>query len=107
MTHNQWEQGKRLTIYNATKEQLKFMVRERESMIQDLTKQLDEKQKALEDAIKMLKDMIWNKSFFRRMGADMEKIDNNIQLAFLGGMKAGLEALIHGLEVVADRKSVV
>ncbi len=27
----------------------------------------------------------------------MEKIDNNIQLAFLGGMKAGLEALIHGI----------
>ena len=27
-----------------------------------------------------------------------EKNDNNIQLAFLGGMKAGLEALIHGLE---------
>lgn len=105
MTHNQWEQGKRLTIYNATKEQLKFMVRERESMIQDLTKQLDEKQKALEDAIKMLKDMIWNKSFFRRMGADMEKIDNNIQLAFLGGMKAGLEALIHGLEVVAENNN--
>ena len=39
MTHNQWEQGKRLTIHNATKEQLKFMVRARESMIQDLTKQ--------------------------------------------------------------------
>ena len=48
----------KITIHNATKEQLKFMVRERESMIQDLTKQLDEKQKALEDAIKILKDMI-------------------------------------------------
>ena len=58
MTYNQWEQGEGLTIHNATKEQLKFMVRERESMIQDLTKQLDEKQKALEDAIKILKDMI-------------------------------------------------
>ena len=58
MTYNQWEQGERLTIHNATKEQLKFMVRERESMIQDLTKQLDEKQKALEDAIKMLKDLV-------------------------------------------------
>lgn len=56
MTHNQWEQGKKLTIHNATKEQLKFMVRERELMIQDLTKQLVEKQKALEDAIKMLKN---------------------------------------------------
>ena len=30
----------------------------------------------------------------------MEKNDNNIQLAFLGGMKAGLEALIHGLEAL-------
>ena len=67
MTHNQWEQGKRLTIHNATKEQLKFMVRERESMIQDLTKQLDEKQKALEDAIKMLKNLVWNKIFIGRM----------------------------------------
>ena len=67
MTHNQWEQGKRLTIHNATKEQLKFMVRERESMIQDLTKQLDEKQKALEDAIKVLKNLVWNKIFIGRM----------------------------------------
>lgn len=35
----------------------------------------------------------------------MEKIDNNIQLAFLGGMKVGLEALIHGLEVVAENNN--
>lgn len=35
----------------------------------------------------------------------MEKIDNNIQLAFLGGMKAGLEALIHGLEAVAENNN--
>lgn len=58
MTHNQWEQEKRLTIHNATKEQLKFMVNERETMIQDLQKQLDEKQKALEEAIKMLEDLV-------------------------------------------------
>ena len=68
MTHNQWEQGKRLTIHNATKEQLKFMVRERESMIQDLTRQLDEKQKALEDAIKVLKNLVWNKIFIENGG---------------------------------------
>lgn len=66
MTHNQWEQGKRLTIHNATKEQLKFMVRERELMIQDLTKQLDEKQKTLEDKelkqdeVYKLFNIIWN-----------------------------------------------
>ena len=35
----------------------------------------------------------------------MEKIDNNIQLAFLGGMKAGLEALIHGLEGEAENNN--
>lgn len=58
MTHNQWEQGKMLIVHNATKEQLKFMVIERETMIQDLQKQLDEKQKALEEAIKMLKDLV-------------------------------------------------
>lgn len=58
MTHNQCEQGKRLTIHNATKEQLKFMVRERETRIQDLQNQLDETQKALEEAIKMLKDLV-------------------------------------------------
>lgn len=52
MTHNQWEQGERLTIHNATKEQLKFMVRERESMIRDLTKQLEEKQKAWKKQLK-------------------------------------------------------
>lgn len=58
MTHNQWEQGKRLTIHNATKEQLKFMVTEREIRIQDLQKQLDEKQQELEEAIKMLKELV-------------------------------------------------
>lgn len=35
----------------------------------------------------------------------MEKFDNNIQLVFLGGMKVGLEALIHGLEVVAENNN--
>ena len=34
---------------------------------QDLTKQLDEKQKALEDAIKVLKNLVWNKIFIGRM----------------------------------------
>ena len=58
MTYHQWEQGRRLTIHNATKEQLKLMVREREVMIQDLQKRLDEKQKALEEAITMLKDLL-------------------------------------------------
>lgn len=41
--------------------------------------------------------------FHLKNGGRHGKIDNNIQLAFLGGMKVGLEALIHGLEVVAER----
>lgn len=35
---------------------------------QDLAKQLDEKQKALEDAIKVLKNLVWNKSFIGENG---------------------------------------
>lgn len=58
MTHDQWEQGKRLTIHNATKDQLKFMIRKREAMVQDLQKQLEEKDRALEEAMQMLKDML-------------------------------------------------
>lgn len=39
------------------------------------------------------------------MNKNIEDIDNNIQLAFLGGIKAGLEALVHGLEVVAENNN--
>lgn len=35
----------------------------------------------------------------------MEKIDNNVQLAFLGGVKSGLEAWIHALEVIAENNN--
>ena len=35
---------------------------------QDLTRQLDEKQKALEDAIKVLKNLVWNKIFIENGG---------------------------------------
>lgn len=31
--------------------------------------------------------------------------NDNIKLAFLGGVKAGLEALIHGLEEVAENNN--
>ena len=55
MTHNQYENGERLNIYNATKEQLKFMVKDRDEMIKKLRMQLDEKQAALDEAIEMLK----------------------------------------------------
>ena len=55
MTHQEWEMGKRLTVHNATKEQLKFMVKERDNRIRELNKELEQKQKALDEAIELLK----------------------------------------------------
>lgn len=58
MTHNKWEKGEHLNIYNATKEQLKLMVKDRDETIKRLQKELDEKQAALNEAIEMLKNCI-------------------------------------------------
>ena len=54
MTHTEWENGKELTIHNATKEQLKFMVRDRDNRIVQLQKELEQKQSALDEALEML-----------------------------------------------------
>ena len=58
MTHKQYENEKRLNICNATKEQLKFMVEDRDKIINILRIQLDEKQAALDEVIEMLKNYI-------------------------------------------------
>lgn len=58
MTHNKWEKGEHLNIHNATKEQLKLMVKDRDEIIKRLHEQLDEKQAALDEAIEMLKNSI-------------------------------------------------
>ena len=55
MTHREWENGKELTIHNATKEQLKFMVKDRDNRITELQKELENKQKAFDEAIELLK----------------------------------------------------
>ena len=55
MTHKEWESGKDLTIHNATKDQLKFMVKDRDNRIAELQKELENKQKALDEAIELLK----------------------------------------------------
>ena len=55
MTHKEWESGKELTIHNATKDQLKFMVKDRDNRIAELQKELKNKQKALDEAIELLK----------------------------------------------------
>lgn len=55
MTHKEWESGKELTIHNATKEQLKFMVKDRDNRIAELQKELENKQKALDEVMELLK----------------------------------------------------
>lgn len=67
MTNKQYENGEHLNIHNATKEQLKLMVKDRDETIKRLQKELNEKQAALDEAIEMLKNYTWNKSFFGRM----------------------------------------
>ena len=58
MTHTEWENGKELTIHNATKEQLKFMVKDRDNRITELQNELEQKQKALDEAMEMLKKLM-------------------------------------------------
>ena len=67
MTNKQYENGEHLNIHNATKEQLKFIVKDRDETIKRLQKELNEKQTALNEAIEMLKNCIWNKSFRLKM----------------------------------------
>ena len=58
MTHKEWESGKDLTIHNATKEQLKFMVKDRDNRITELQRELKNKQKALDEAMELLKTQL-------------------------------------------------
>lgn len=55
MTHKEWESGKELTIHNATKDQLKFIVKDRDNRIAELQKELENKQKALDETMELLK----------------------------------------------------
>ena len=63
MTHTEWEQGKSLTIHNATKEQLKFMVKDRDNYIKELQKELENKQRALDEAMEIFKNNIGKLNF--------------------------------------------
>lgn len=58
MTHDEWEAGKRLTIHNATKEQLKFMVKDRDATIRRLIEELEQKKKECDTLLHTLVDKI-------------------------------------------------
>ena len=49
MTHKEWESGKRLTIENASKEQLKIMCKNLENTIKDIHRELRNKNQAFEE----------------------------------------------------------
>ena len=67
MTNKQYENGEHLNIHNATKEQLKLIVKDRDESIKSLQKELNEIQAALNEAIEMLKNCICIKSFRLKM----------------------------------------
>ena len=48
MTHSEWEHGENLTICNATKEQLKLMVKDRNATIRRLWEEKEELQKLVD-----------------------------------------------------------
>ena len=72
MTHKEWESGKDLTIHNATKDQLKFMVKDRDNRIAELQKELENKQKALDEAMELLKAQLKMTILFGNGGMNYE-----------------------------------
>lgn len=54
MTHDQWERGERLTIHNATREQLKWMVKDREETIRRLYEENEKLKKEQETLLSFM-----------------------------------------------------
>lgn len=58
MTHTQWEHGETLTVHNATKEQLKFMVQDEQSrshrLFGELQKEKEEHEKIFNSFINLV-----------------------------------------------------
>ena len=75
MTNKQYENGEHLNIHNATKEQLKLMVKDRDETIKRLQKELNEKQAALNEAIEMLKNCNLKQKFQVENGGNIMKRD--------------------------------
>ena len=58
MTHNEWENGKRLTVNNATKEQLKWMVEDRDAKIKRLYEELQKEKDLNQSLAKVLGEIL-------------------------------------------------
>ena len=61
MTHNEWENGKRLTVNNATKEQLKWMVEDRDAKIKRLYEELQNEKDLNQSLAKVLGEILESK----------------------------------------------
>lgn len=57
MTHDDWENGASLTVHNATKSQLIFMVKDRDRAISRLYKQIEEKENIINNLIGFIGEM--------------------------------------------------
>ncbi len=58
MTHNAWERGESLTIHNASKTQLKWMVEDREARIKKLYKELEKCKEENRILIESIADLV-------------------------------------------------
>lgn len=61
MTYDEWVKGKELTIHNATKSQLKFMVEDRDKTICKLMQEIQMKDKALSEACDLIMKLLPDK----------------------------------------------
>ena len=73
MTNKQYENGEHLNIHNATKEQLKLMVKDRDETIKRLQKELNEKQAALYPFL-LSSPSILNQSESKKFGIDAKSL---------------------------------
>ena len=58
MTHNAWEHGENLTIHNANKEQLKWMVEDRDLRIKKLYEELEKYKKYNKTLVENLTELV-------------------------------------------------
>ena len=58
MTHTEWEQGKSLTVDNATKTQLKWMVIDRDARIKRLHNELEKAQRDNKILIESISELL-------------------------------------------------
>ena len=66
MTHAAWERGEQLTIHNATKAQLQWMVKDRDETIKRLYREMEEERRNHDKQIEFYREVIRAKDASRR-----------------------------------------